>query len=37
VLGEVNCGCGVSDDSGVSDGVAHGDAMVRRVARFWGC
>ena len=32
VLGEVNCGCGVSDDSGSSDGVACGDAMVWLVA-----
>ena len=28
VLGEVHCGCSVSDDSGSSDGVACGDAMV---------
>ena len=28
VLGEVHCGCSVSDDSGSSDGVAHVDATV---------
>ena len=28
MLGEVHCGCSVSDNSGSSDGVARGDAMA---------